>query len=83
MPENETTQILVAIASLDGKVTGALGAIENLKGTDTDHEARLRKIEESLTSQRYITPGQLWAGLIGLAGVGAAVATIVATVLPR
>ena len=68
------TAILVAIARLDGKVTGALGAIENLRTTDNDHETRLRKLEE----KRYITPGQLWAGLVGVASVCGVAATVYA-----
>lgn len=90
MPEQSDQALLVAFARLEGKVDLTLAEITALKGTDADHEHRLRNIEAApipdpdtesrirrLEDRRTISPGQLWAGLLGVVTViGGAAATI-------
>ena len=88
------TAVLVAFARLEGKVELALAELAILKGTDADHENRLRQIEQqtipdsvtdkrirALEDRRTISPGQLWFGLVGVLGLGATILIIVNGVL--
>ncbi len=72
------SEVLVAIARLDGKLDLTLAEITALKAGDADHEVRLRAVEaapvpdpetasrlKALEDRRTISPGQLWAGLLG------------------
>lgn len=71
------TPVLVAIARLEGKLDANLARVEGKvdgQATDlADHEARMRVQE----ARRTVSPGQLWAGLVGVLGVGVATLTIV------
>lgn len=76
-------QVLVVLARLEGKLDATVAAhstdIKNLHGTKSDHENRIRVLEGKST----ISPGQLWAGLVGTLGAGAALAGIVQAFLGK
>lgn len=86
----ESQQLLVSFARLEGKVDLTLSEITSLKTTDADHETRLRFIEKApvpdpdtakrlseLENRRTVSPGQLWAGLLGVVAlIGSGVAII-------
>lgn len=89
MPDSNE-QLLVAFARLEGKVDLTLAEITALKGTDADHEHRLRSIEaqprpdpdteariRSLEDRHTISPAQLWAGLVGVVTVIAGAAATI------
>ena len=78
----DNTEVLVAIAKLEGMLGLALRQAE-------DHETRIRVIEAQptpdpdtadrlakLESRSTVSPRQLWAGLISVLGVVVAVTTI-------
>ena len=78
----DNTEVLVAIAKLDGKLDLALAEISALKANDADHEVRIRTIEaqsvpdagtderlKTLEARRTVSPTQLWFGLIGALGL--------------
>lgn len=86
-PDN--SEVLVAIARLDGKLDLALAEIGALKAADADHEVRIRSIEAKpvpdeetdsrlrrLEERRTVSPGQLWTGLLGVAGLLLTILTI-------
>jgi hypothetical protein len=92
---DQETTLLVAFAKLEGKVDLTLTELGALKAADSDHEQRLRSIESLpipdasteqrlrvLEDRRTISPAQLWAGLVGVAGVLASVATVLAVLRP-
>ncbi|WP_193596061.1 hypothetical protein [Microbacterium sp. YJN-G] len=85
----DNSEVLVAIARLDGKLDLALAETAALKATDADHEGRIRTIEakpvpdeetdkrlSKLEERRTVSPGQLWTGLLGVAGLILTVLTI-------
>lgn len=90
-PSNSTaTNLLVAFARLEGKVDLTLTEITALKGTDADHEIRIRSIEQKpvpdeetdrrlreLENRRTVSPAQLWTGMVGVLGVLGTVLVIV------
>lgn len=81
-PDN--SEVLVAIARLDGKLDLALAETAALKAADADHEVRIRTIEskpipdeetdkrlKAVEERRTVSPAQLWAGMLSvLGGVG-------------
>lgn len=82
MTAEGNSEVLVAIARLDGKLDLALAETAALKAADADHESRIRVIEakpipdeetdkrlKGLEAKRTVTPGQLWTGLISVAGL--------------
>lgn len=89
MTGTDNSEVLVAIARLDGKLDLTLAETAALKATDADHETRLRSIEiqpvpdkktserlDALEDRRTVSPGQLWTGLLGVAGLILTVLTI-------
>jgi hypothetical protein len=89
------TKILVAIAEIKGYIKNALDQVEALHKVDADHETRIRDIEKqpipdvmtqerlkALEERRTISPGQLWVGLVGVSGVLASIATVLALLRP-
>lgn len=90
MTASDNSEVLVAIARLDGKLDLALAETAALKAADADHEVRIRSIEakpvpdedtdkrlKTLEERRTVSPGQLWTGLLGVAGLILTVLTIV------
>jgi len=88
-PEGSNTEVLVAIAKLDGKLDLALAETAALKNTDADHELRIRTVEarpvpdeetdkriKVLEERRTVSPAQLWTGLVGVLGLVVLVMTI-------
>ena len=86
MSAPDNTEVLVAIAKLDGKLDLALAEISALKANDADHEVRIRTIElqpvpdegtgnrlTALEARRTVSPAQLWTGLVGTVGLVLAV----------
>lgn len=82
MTGGDNSEVLVAIARLDGKLDLALAETAALKAADADHEVRLRSIEQqpipdpetegrlkTLEDRRTVSPAQLWTGLLGVAGL--------------
>ena len=82
--------LLIAFARLEGKVDLTLAEITALKTTGADHETRIRSIEQKpepdpdtakrlneLESRRTVSPGQLWAGLLGVVALLGSVVAIV------
>lgn len=76
------SEVLVAIARLDGKLDLALAETAALKANDADHEARIRHMEAqpvpdpetaarlvAVENRRTVSPGQLWVGLIATCGL--------------
>lgn len=89
MTGGDNSEVLVAIARLDGKLDLALAETAALKAADADHEVRIRTIEakpvpdegtearlRALEDRKAVTPGQLWLGLIGVTGLIATALTI-------
>lgn len=89
MTGNDNTEVLVAVARIEGKIDLTLAETAALKAADADHESRIRSIEalpvpdqktsdrlDALEDRRTVSPGQLWAGLVGVLAVVAAVLTI-------
>lgn len=85
----DNSEVLVAIARLDGKLDLALAETAALKAADADHELRLRVIEDkpipdektdkrlsALEERRTVSPMQLWGGLVGVLTVVVAGLTI-------
>lgn len=85
-PEGSNTEVLVAIAKLDGKLDLALAETAALKNTDADHELRIRSVEsrpvpdedtdkriKALEDRRTVSPAQLWTGLVSVLGLVAIV----------
>lgn len=91
MTDSPTDSVLVVLARLEGKVDANLAAhgtdINGLKLGRDDHEIRLRALEgqpvcdpervRALEDRRTVSPGQLWAGLIGVAALGATSLTVI------
>lgn len=42
-----------------------------------DHEVRLREMQQGLSNLRYVTPAQLWAGIVSSIAGAAGLATLV------
>lgn len=56
-------EIGLAVARIEGKLDTLNLRSAALEANHTDHETRIRTMEQS----RYVTSKQLWAGLIGVA----------------
>ena len=69
-PDDQMTQILVVLAEIKTRVEGFAN------GHD-DHERRIRELKAWQDSARFVTPGQLWGGLLGVAAVVSAVTSFV------
>ena len=79
MTGGDNSEVLVAIARLDGKLDLALAETAALKAADADHEVRIRTIEskpipdeetdkrlKAVEARRTVSPAQLWFGLLGV-----------------
>lgn len=80
MPADDT-EVLVVIARMEGKLDLTLAEIATLRERDSDHETRLRSIEQqpipdpetekrirALENRSTVSLAQLWVGLVGVAG---------------
>jgi hypothetical protein len=89
MTGGDNTEVLVAVARIEGKIDLTLAETAALKAADADHESRLRIIEatpvpdkktadrlDALEDRRTVSPAQLWFGLVGVSGLVLTVLTI-------
>lgn len=89
MTGGDNTEVLVAVARIEGKIDLTLAEIASLKTADADHESRIRSIEAApipdektaarlaaLEDRRTVSPGQLWIGLVSVCGLVLTVLTI-------
>lgn len=78
----DNSEVLVAIARIEGKIDLTLAETAALKAADADHETRIRVMEtkpvpdeetrqrlKTLEDRRTVSPTQLWFGLVGFAGL--------------
>jgi CYTH domain-containing protein len=65
----DDTQILVAIAELRGEVRGFLLRAEQLAATDTDHEQRIRILEQRpvITTRMVVSSLTSTAAIVAIA----------------
>ena len=89
MTGGDNSEVLVAIARLDGKLDLTLAETAVLKATDADHESRIRVIEAQpapdaetegrlkvLETKSTVSAAQLWFGLVGVCGLVLTILTI-------
>ena len=89
MTGGDNTEVLVAVARIEGKIDLSLAEAAALKATDADHESRIRVIElqpvpdkktgerlDALEDRRTVSPAQLWIGLVSVCGLVLTVLTI-------
>ncbi len=89
MTGGDNTEVLVAVARIEGKIDLTLAETAALRAADADHESRIRLIEaapipdvktgerlDALEDRRTVSPGQLWVGLVGVCGLVLTVLTI-------